>query len=111
VPLVVAEREKFVPVFTAVTVTWGRTAPELSVTSPVMSPVTVWARTGRQVNKLITRKKTDADRRTWLRCMGTPSLAHVSNRSFNWGGSLIRAAANFQEKYAEGGNNRTSLQW
>src|SRR5262249_40866798 len=41
--LVVAERDRFVPVFTAVTSTFGITAPELSVTSPEMSPVMVCA--------------------------------------------------------------------
>ena len=36
--LVFAARVTLVPMFCAVTVAWGTTAPELSVTSPEMSP-------------------------------------------------------------------------
>src|SRR6185312_9560739 len=73
VSLVTPERDRLVPVFTAVTVTLGTTAPVLSVTSPAMSPVILWPSTGTLTLRQTTRTKKNARWKTSLCRIAPPS--------------------------------------
>src|SRR6185312_14863778 len=94
VSLVTPERDRLVPVFTAVTVTLGTTAPVLSVTSPAMSPVILWPRTGRLTLRQTTRTKKNARWKTSL-CRIAPPSDSLGQQAL-LGRSLVGASGKYQ---------------
>src|SRR6185295_3298692 len=96
VSLVTPERDKLVPVFTAVTVTLGTTAPVLSVTSPAMSPVILWPRTGRLTPRQTTRTRNNARWKTSSRRIASPSDSIEQQALLSR--SLVGARGKYQEE-------------